>query len=218
MTDEKTLWVPVERLQPIVARHKGTKECLSFAVRRRLHAIEHAEQKYVRLDVVDAILYALDLDIWLRYRKEDGGLADIYMDGAQYGTPNRNARPERRKYESPAERDRIRAEKVEIQCQFCGSKRRIRRDSLTRGLRSRCRSCRHEARPTKRWTREAVIEAMHAWAREHERPPRWTDWMAATPTNPPSETARRLFGGWNKAIEAAGFQPRPVGYQRKLAA
>lgn len=89
-----------------------------------------------------------------------------------------------------------------------------------------CRSCAaKEQRKTKRWTREAVIEAIQAFAREHGRPPLATEWLAPMPYRgtqyPPASAvysyASKRGGGkrvnhpfesWADAIEAAGF-PRP---------
>ena len=82
------LWVPVERIQPIVARYKPSRRILSVATQRRLHDIKHGNQAFVSLTVVDRILYEMGLEHWLRIRQEDGGLDDIYADGKQYGNPN----------------------------------------------------------------------------------------------------------------------------------
>jgi hypothetical protein len=66
----------------------------------------------------------------------------------------------------------------------------------------------------RKWTKPLVIEAIQEWDRAHGRPPFSHEWVsnANLPNRVPSTRAvYNLFGkgGWNKAIEAAGFTPRP---------
>ncbi len=66
----------------------------------------------------------------------------------------------------------------------------------------------------RKFTRPKVIEAMQEWDNLHGRPPYSNEWSstAGLPNWVPStRTVYNLFGqgGWNKAIEAAGFTPRP---------
>ena len=71
-------------------------------------------------------------------------------------------------------------------------------------------------RPSKRkWTKPMVIEAIQEWDKLHGRPPFAHEWVStgSLPDWIPSTRAvYNLFGkgGWNKAIEAAGFTPRPA--------
>ncbi len=73
------------------------------------------------------------------------------------------------------------------------------------------------------WTREAIIEAIHAWTDEYGEPPRATDWRPATALRngqperaarfaqglwPHASTVLKRFGRWNEAIYAAGYEPR----------
>jgi len=52
---------------------------------------------------------------------------------------------------------------------------------------------------------------MHAWADEHGRPPTLEEWRRASARHPSAATVRRLFGTWNAALIAAGFEARPPG-------
>lgn len=70
------------------------------------------------------------------------------------------------------------------------------------------RKRRKDAGVAKWWTRERVIAAIQEWAREHGEPPRSLEWRRATPAFPHDATVKRLFGSWNAAIAAAGFEPR----------
>lgn len=64
------------------------------------------------------------------------------------------------------------------------------------------------AGPQKHWTRDRIIEAIQAWARRYNEPPRKSDWYKAAPEHPNCETVCKEFGRWNLAIEEAGFFPR----------
>ena len=70
----------------------------------------------------------------------------------------------------------------------------------------RCLSCSRKAR--KRWTKAEVLRRMHAWDELHGESPRWEDWKGAGGEWPPATVVQRLFGSWNAAIEAAGYEPR----------
>lgn len=92
----------------------------------------------------------------------------------------------------------------------------------------RCPSCAPKERAI--WTRAAIVLAMQEWAAEHGEPPAMADWgayQASVEHNNPGRAERFLaerdrwpwatsvvyvFGRWNEAIRAAGFEPRdPVG-------
>lgn len=79
------------------------------------------------------------------------------------------------------------------------------------------------------WTRDAVITAVRAWADEHGGiPPGAEDWnpQQAIAQGRPEKadkfyeddawpltgTVQRVFGSWNDAIRAAGFDPRRPGH------
>lgn len=66
------------------------------------------------------------------------------------------------------------------------------------------------------WTVPAVVLAIRSWAVEHGEPPRLNDWRLATDHTPTATTVQRLFGSWNRAIELAGFQPRPSTRRLRL--
>lgn len=98
----------------------------------------------------------------------------------------------------------------------------------------RCASCsRAKQMGERKWTREAVIDAIQRWAAEHGRPPSASDWNYrseyktsdfpwATQVYRGSGNVNAPFAYWADAIEAAGFpRPRVGAYdrsRRKVAA
>jgi Homing endonuclease associated repeat len=62
-----------------------------------------------------------------------------------------------------------------------------------------------------RWPTSTVIARLRAWAEEHGRPPTLEEWRRAGERNPSSATVRRIFGTWNAALVAAGFEARRPG-------
>lgn len=94
----------------------------------------------------------------------------------------------------------------------------------------RCVSCASAARTV--WTRSTVIAAIQEWALLYGEPPvawHWNPTMAryrghesyavrfeaAHGRWPWAETVRSVFGSWNAAIAAAGFEPKPSGCRGK---
>lgn len=66
----------------------------------------------------------------------------------------------------------------------------------------------------RRWTRPKIIEAIQEWEIEHGQPPKQADWKHRENIPewcPTYSVVFKVFGkgGWNKAIDAAGFEPRP---------
>jgi hypothetical protein len=59
------------------------------------------------------------------------------------------------------------------------------------------------------WTRERVLEALRAYYDEHGEAP-----VSHKNDGPPRSAARRLFGSWHKALEAAGLPTRQSGTRR----
>lgn len=55
------------------------------------------------------------------------------------------------------------------------------------------------------WDRTSVIAAARAHARNHDHPPRQTDWRHAGEDHPNAKTVARLFGSWPALIQAAGI-------------
>ena len=62
-----------------------------------------------------------------------------------------------------------------------------------------------------RWPPPRVVERLQSWAHEHGRPPTLEEWRRAGTRHPSAATVRRLFGSWNAALVAAGFEMRPPG-------
>ena len=61
------------------------------------------------------------------------------------------------------------------------------------------------------WSREECIQAIHDFCVENGRIPASTDFENSGSKYPSRSTVSRLFGTWNKAIEAAGFEPEYIG-------
>lgn len=78
--------------------------------------------------------------------------------------------------------------------------------------------------PHRAWGRKDIVNAIRLWAQQFGEPPRWVDW---TPSRaralgiplqpgvaegywPSGRQVERVFGTWNKGLEAAGFEPRPA--------
>lgn len=85
------------------------------------------------------------------------------------------------------------------------------------------------------WSRELVIERMQEWNQLFGKPPAQSEWNIAKARTllvaarrralrwvdvqveyergdwPSCDTVKRLFGSWNNAVEAAGFDRRPSG-------
>lgn len=64
-----------------------------------------------------------------------------------------------------------------------------------------------------KWTRETMIPAVQAWAREHGRPPTVKEGRS-DPSIPNPNRAVYVFGSWGSLIEQAGFE-RPVQGRRR---
>jgi hypothetical protein len=62
-----------------------------------------------------------------------------------------------------------------------------------------------------RWPVSRVVERLQWWESEHGRPPTLEEWRRAGPRHPSAATVRRLFGSWNAALVAAGFEMRRPG-------
>lgn len=109
------------------------------------------------------------------------------------------------------------ARRMRGRCKDCGTP--IRSDQPGRGNPKRCGRCAAEA--SRVWTRESVIDAIRLWASEHDGvPPVGVDWNKTMAVEygrpapdrerfPATNTVQDIFGSWNAAIEAAGFEPRP---------
>jgi hypothetical protein len=59
----------------------------------------------------------------------------------------------------------------------------------------------------RRWEDSEIIDTLRAWATEHGRSPKLTDWFFTDPDHPTSHTVRRRFGSWRKALKRAGLKP-----------
>jgi hypothetical protein len=70
--------------------------------------------------------------------------------------------------------------------------------------------------PPPRWDRASIIAALHRDARRRGRPPTEQEWKASSRggwgrERPTAQTAKTIFGSWNAALAAAGFEPRGPG-------
>jgi hypothetical protein len=66
-----------------------------------------------------------------------------------------------------------------------------------------------------RWTPDTIVYAITLWHRRHRRPPFTSEWDQAGENHPSRQTVARVFGSWNEAMSAAGFDPRPRGRPRR---
>ena len=106
--------------------------------------------------------------------------------------------------------------KMRGRCVDCGTA--IRADQPGRGNPVRCAPCAAEA--SRVWTCERIAEAIQTWAAEHDgEPPYANDWNTSARDRryPSVRSVRNVFGTWNAAISAAGFEPRRVGRPARAA-
>jgi len=111
-------------------------------------------------------------------------------------------------------KDRERRKKYKGVCTECGGptspypyKERIHH---------RCIKCQNAKPVGLKWTKEAIIEAVHIFAKENGRRPASTEWLLNTGPNrdprfPNAATVLDRFGSWANAIEAAGFERPRLG-------
>jgi hypothetical protein len=65
------------------------------------------------------------------------------------------------------------------------------------------------------WNRREVVEAMCAFAREHDRAPTSIDWRHSTTGHPGAGTVSKIFGSWSAGLIAAGLEPHLITWDRK---
>jgi hypothetical protein len=129
--------------------------------------------------------------------------------------------------EAYAERNRVAARERKRQargvCSVCGGETRYHGHG--RRVSDVCAGCSRAQQHTERkWTPEAVIDAIRRFTAANGRPPKAAEWINADPVNgyPARSAVYRSkswpgapFASWADAIEAAGF-PRPrVGYYER---
>lgn len=106
-------WIPAGRLLTVIERSDFNSAELTRADRRFISDLRNGRQKFVSLRRADNLLTKLHMGDWWHLPKEHGGLADIYEDGAHYGSPNYSSRhlvPAPKKYATAAERHQARLE------------------------------------------------------------------------------------------------------------
>lgn len=134
-------WIPVSRLQPILREWRGSDEFLGQNLARKIGAIRNSEQEYVSEELADELLSALDMNEWWQIPAEKGGLADIYLDGKQYGGPRRHEfTSEERSAGGTAKH--ANAARVLLTCPECGATREVRADyAMSKRAPKSCRPC-----------------------------------------------------------------------------
>lgn len=89
--------------------------------------------------------------------------------------------------------------------------------AMPSGIRRNSRAGR-SGQPVHAWTRARVVDAIHAWACQHGRPPVYGDWWPRAqpdPRWPSMRTVTRCCGSFGAALRAAGYQPGNRGPQPK---
>ena len=61
----------------------------------------------------------------------------------------------------------------------------------------------------RRWARSEILGSIRAFADEHGRPPRQTEWRRGRRAHPTDWFVVREFGSWQRAVAAAGYVPAP---------
>lgn len=74
-----------------------------------------------------------------------------------------------------------------------------------------------DKRKPSKWTRDAILIAIHRWVRVYGKPPTGTEWSRAGEWWPCDTSVIHVFGSWANAIEDAGF-PRPCAGRQRLVA
>ena len=80
----------------------------------------------------------------------------------------------------------------------------------------------------KPWTREQILAVLEKEAKRRGRPPTYNEWAVptegraggngpgfSTRMRPSAVTVANVFGSWDAAIEALGFEPRGPGGSRR---
>jgi hypothetical protein len=73
----------------------------------------------------------------------------------------------------------------------------------------RCVACsQRRQQEQRRWTPDAIVDAIHRFAAEHGRQPTSTEWQSDIRGDgyPATETVLDVFGSWAAGVEAAGFE------------
>lgn len=82
------MWIPADRLLHVVDRHPNPATALKGkSCERLLRDLRAGYRAFVSLRAADSLLANLDLVHWWHVPADQGGLADIYEDGVQYGSP-----------------------------------------------------------------------------------------------------------------------------------
>jgi len=105
----KRLWIPADRFLHIIDACRIENVDLGDAGIRRVFELRSGAQAFIELGTADRLLTRLGLQHWFHRPKEQGGLADIYVDGVQYGKPDPASgvyvtRPYPRRYATDEER------------------------------------------------------------------------------------------------------------------
>lgn len=80
------MWIPADRFLEVIASARPAAK--GTATHRRILELRAGRQDFIGLDTADKILVGLGIEHYWHLPREQGGLADIYEDGVDYGRPN----------------------------------------------------------------------------------------------------------------------------------
>lgn len=110
---------------------------------------------------------------------------------------------------------RSRSYVAEVLCDPSGDKARARKARLAKRCvdcgavvtyeATRCSGCASLA--SRSWSREAIVEALRAWAAVHGGAPSSSEWKDGASDRPSVGTVMARFGSWRAGVVAAGLEP-----------
>ena len=89
MTRQKQLWVPADRFLAALTSYRPHHESAPY---RLLSELRSGRKQFVKLETADAVFIDAGVEYLWHVEAVEGGFADIYEDGVQYGSPVRAVR------------------------------------------------------------------------------------------------------------------------------